>query len=237
MPSSGALLSNQFRDTRKTSVTDTRAKSSAREAILARIATALAPLPANLNPTADWDRLERDYIRTDSLKGPAVIELFEDRLKDYGARIFHSAPAEIRQTIVQVLADRGARRIVVPTGVPSEWLGESVTFVEDLELPCDVLNQLDGVLTTATVAVAATGSIVLQHGPGQGRRAITLIPDYHLCIVRADQIVETVPAAFALIKGTLPTTFISGPSATADIEMTRIKGVHGPRFMDVVLVS
>ena len=127
--------------------------------------------------------------------------------------------------------------MVIPPGIPGEWLPEGISFTEDRQLPYGTLDKCDGVLTTATVAIAATGSIVLQHGPGQGRRALTLIPDYHLCIVKAEQVVETIPAAFARLDPARPTTFISGPSATADIEMTRIKGVHGPRFMDVLLVG
>ncbi len=167
----------------------------------------------------------------------ALIDLFEDRLKDYGAHIFRSSVNQLRETISQVLVERNATRILIPRGIPAEWLSDNISFTEDSSLSYESLDQFDGVLTTATVAIADTGSIVLQHGDGQGRRAITLIPDYHLCIVRLDQVVETVPAAFARLDSMLPTTFISGPSATADIEMTRIKGVHGPRFMDVILVG
>ena len=100
------------------------------------------------------------------------------------------------------------------------------------------MDGCDGVLTTATLAIAETGTIVLQDAPGQGRRALTLVPDYHLCVVEAVSVVQTVPEAFAKLQASAgkATTFFSGPSATADIEMTRIKGVHGPRFVDVVLV-
>jgi L-lactate dehydrogenase complex protein LldG len=100
-----------------------------------------------------------------------------------------------------------------------------------------VLNAVDGVVTAATVGVAVSGSIVLQHGPAEGRRVLTLLPDYHLCVVEAAQVVETLPEAFARLDPIRPVTFISGPSATADIEMTRIKGVHGPRFLDVLLIQ
>lgn len=101
------------------------------------------------------------------------------------------------------------------------------------------IESFDGVLTAATVAVAESGSIVLQHGAAEGRRALTLLPDYHLCVLFEHQLVETLAECFERLKGsaTRPTTFISGPSATADIEMTRIKGVHGPRFLDVILVA
>jgi L-lactate dehydrogenase complex protein LldG len=215
-------------------------RSSPRDAILARIDTALGP--SRGNAPAEWDSLSRDYIRQDFLTGPAVVDLFEHRILDYGARVFRCNPSEIQDTIAKVLADRRATRMLIPAGIPMEWLPIGQTFTEDGNLSHARLDGFDGVLTTATAAIAATGSIVLQHGEGQGgqggqgRRALTLIPDYHLCIVRTDQIVETVPTAFARLDPAKPTTFISGPSATADIEMTRIKGVHGPRFMDVVLV-
>jgi L-lactate dehydrogenase complex protein LldG len=116
---------------------------------------------------------------------------------------------------------------------------EGFEFVTDTALRAEEIDRLDGVLTTAQVAIAATGTLVVQNVPGQGRRAATLIPDYHLCVVREDDVVQTVPEAMTRLGDTarLATTFISGPSATADIEMTRIKGVHGPRFLDVILVS
>jgi L-lactate dehydrogenase complex protein LldG len=221
---------------------------TAREEILARIDAALGPITGagtstgtgKPNPEADWQTLDRRYIRRDTLAGASLVELFEHRITDYGAHVFHTSPEGIRDTIEQVLTGRSAKNVLIPAGVPADWLPASVDFTLDDNLAYDALNRFDGVLTTATIAIAATGSIVLQHGTadgGQGRRAITLIPDYHLCIVNANQIVETVPASFARLDPTKPTTFISGPSATADIEMTRIKGVHGPRFMDVVLVG
>jgi L-lactate dehydrogenase complex protein LldG len=158
-------------------------------------------------------------------------------LTDYGAHLFHTSAENVRATIAKALTARGPKRMLVPPGLPPDWLPSEFSFTPDLDLSYDQLNNCDGVLTSATAAIAATGSIVLQHGPGQGRRALTLIPDYHLCVVFANQVVETVPAAFAMLDSVRPTTFISGPSATADIEMTRIKGVHGPRFLDVILVG
>jgi L-lactate dehydrogenase complex protein LldG len=111
-------------------------------------------------------------------------------------------------------------------------------FVEDARRDVAQIDACEGVLTSATLAIAETGTIVLQDAPGQGRRAVTLLPDYHLCLVHAADIVQTVPEAIARLQPTthLATTFFSGPSATADIEMTRIKGVHGPRFVDVILI-
>jgi L-lactate dehydrogenase complex protein LldG len=213
------------------------ATPSARDVILSRISAALGPAATAPNPAADWDKLPRTYIQSDSLTGHALIELFEDRLRDYGANVFHASAAEIPQTISKVLAARGLKRMLIPAGLPADWLPPEIPFTQDLDLPYEKLDSFEGVLTSVTTAIAATGSLVLQHGPGQGRRALTLIPDYHLSVIFLDQIVETVPAAFARLDRTRPTTFISGPSATADIEMTRIKGVHGPRFLDVILVG
>ena len=128
--------------------------------------------------------------------------------------------------------------MAVPSGIPAEWLPAGVRFVEDTRGDVSTIDGCEGVLTSATLAIAETGTIVLQDAPGQGRRAVTLLPDYHLCLVDAAKIVQTVPEAIALLQPTahLATTFFSGPSATADIEMTRIKGVHGPRFVDVILI-
>ena len=208
---------------------------SARQVILDRIDSAVGSL--RVGAASEWAQLSRPYIRSDSLPHAEVLQLFEHRIVDYGANVFKTTAEQLRETIESILTARGAKRIVIPTGVPADWLPTTTKFTEDLDLSYEKLEQFDGVLTGATVAIAATGSIVLQHGRGEGRRALTLIPDYHLCIVRADQVVETVPAAFARLDHTKPTTFISGPSATADIEMTRIKGVHGPRFMDMVLIG
>jgi L-lactate dehydrogenase complex protein LldG len=184
------------------------------------------------------DRLRPDYIRAGTLDRPAVIELLVDRLHEYDAGVFHTTAAELQATVARVLAERQKKRMLAPAGLPAEWLAPPTQWrTDDPALSPADLDGYDGVLTDATVAVAATGTIALQHGPGQGRRMLTLIPDYHLCVVRADQVVETVPEAFARLDPVRPTTTISGPSATADIEMTRVKGVHGPRFLDVILVA
>ena len=134
--------------------------------------------------------------------------------------------------------------MLLPKGFAAEFLPSGFDFVTDGGEPQAVLtakelDEFDGVMTGATVAIAETGTVVLQNVAGQGRRAVTLVPDYHLCVVRVEDVVETVPEAIGLLQATagLATTFVSGPSATADIEMTRIKGVHGPRFLDVILVG
>src|ERR1700730_235423 len=129
--------------------------------------------------------------------------------------------------------------MVVPGGIAAEWLPTGFEFVVDEGLSATELDGVDGVMTGSTVAIAETGTVVLQNVVGQGRRVATLVPDYHLCVVRVEDVVETVPEAMERLAATaeLPTTFFSGPSATADIEMTRIKGVHGPRFLDVIVVG
>jgi L-lactate dehydrogenase complex protein LldG len=144
---------------------------------------------------------------------------------------------------MEMLVEREVRRMVIPVGLSIAWLPCSAgsggaEFVVDEGLSSRELDDFDGVMTGATLAIAETGTVVLQNVSGQGRRAATLVPDYHLCVVRAEDVVETVPEAMGRLQQTkeLATTFVSGPSATADIEMTRIKGVHGPRFLDVILI-
>jgi L-lactate dehydrogenase complex protein LldG len=218
------------------------AASSSRDEVLRRIRAAIADAPA-VDATlirGEWDALPRNYKRTASLDREAILEMLEDRLRDYDANVVRAKAGEVSAEIARILAERGKRRLVVPMGL-AEALGESlpagVEFVVDKGLTIEELDSFEGVVTASTVAIAETGTIVLQNVPGQGRRAPTLIPDYHLCVVRAADVVETVPEAMARLQAgaSLATTFVSGPSATADIEMTRIKGVHGPRFLDVIL--
>jgi L-lactate dehydrogenase complex protein LldG len=171
-----------------------------------------------------------------------ILEMLEDRLRDYDATVVRVRAGDATAAIGRMLQERGKRRLVVPIGLSealAEPLPDGFEFLMDEGLAAAKLDGFDGVVTGSTVAIAETGTIVLQNVPGQGRRAATLVPDYHLCVVRAEDVVETVPEAMARLAPTaaLATTFISGPSATADIEMTRIKGVHGPRFLDVILVG
>ncbi|MGA9718916.1 MAG: LUD domain-containing protein [Acidobacteriaceae bacterium] len=166
-----------------------------------------------------------------------TLALFEERLRDYDAGIFPVRREGVAQKAAELLVAANRRRIAIPTGLPSQWLAEGIEWIPDHDLSFDALNGVDGVMTAATVGVAVSGSIALQHGPAEGRRILTLLPDYHLCVIEAAQIVETLPEAFARLDPSRPVTFFSGPSATADIEMTRIEGVHGPRFLDVLLVQ
>jgi L-lactate dehydrogenase complex protein LldG len=217
---------------------------SSREEVLRRIRAAIGgTLGADAAEIrAEWDALPRHYKRTASLEREGILDLLEDRLRDYDANVVRAKSGGAGLEIARILADRRKRRIVVPLGLREalgEPLPEGFAFVVDEGLTSAELDCFEGVLTASTVAIAETGTIVLQNVPGQGRRAPTLIPDYHLCVVRAEDVVETVPEAMARLAATasLATTFVSGPSATADIEMTRIKGVHGPRFLDVILVQ
>ena len=171
----------------------------------------------------------RDYRRTGSLSRAARVELFAERVADYRADV----------RVVTRVADavdalcRG--RIGVPPGLPEAWRPSTADIVEDDGLSARELDALDGVVTGCTVAIAETGTIVLSGGAAEGRRALSLVPDLHVCVVRAEQIVELVPEALAAVDPRRPLTFVSGPSATSDIELSRVVGVHGPRQLDVVI--
>ena len=160
-------------------------------------------------------------------------------MAEYRATVRRTVAADLPRVVADVLAGWGARRIVVPAGVPAEWLSaaaaEQATDVPPLSV--DALDALDGVITACAVGIAETGTLVLDGGAGQGRRALSLLPDRHLCVIRADQIVQDVPEALARLDPRSPMTWISGPSATSDIELQRVEGVHGPRVLDVVIVE
>lgn len=183
--------------------------------------------------------IPREYRRVAARGRDAVLALFEDRLRDYDAHVERCASTDVPAAVQRLLSDRGAPRMIVPAGFRREWLPQNLVFTDATGLSTSDLDGFDGVVTGATLAIAETGTLVLQSVAGQGPRAATLVPDYHLCVVWSSDVVETVPEAIDRLVATanLPTTFVSGPSATADIEMTRIKGVHGPRFLDVVLVG
>jgi L-lactate dehydrogenase complex protein LldG len=199
--------------------------SAAREEILARIGRALGPdraVPA----------VPRGYRTGGDLDRAALLDLLVERLVDYRALVRRAADAG--EAVAAALSERGVHRVVVvppglPFGVPGSIVDSGLTAAE--------LDDLDGVVTGCAVAVAETGTIVLDASPDQGRRVITLVPDYHLCVVRADQVVQTVPEAIRRLDPGRPLTWISGPSATSDIELHRVEGVHGPRTLEVVLVG
>lgn len=188
---------------------------------------------------AEYEALPRGYRQTATKSGEELLSLFTHRLTEYDAGVQRTTAGEIAPAVARLLHARGRKRIGIPDDLPEAWLPAGFAFEKAARFDAHQLDGLDGVLTGCTLAIAETGSIVLQNAPGQGPRRLSLVPDYHLCVVFASQVVETVPECMARLQATahLPTTFFSGPSATADIEMTRIKGVHGPRFLDVLIVA
>jgi L-lactate dehydrogenase complex protein LldG len=210
---------------------------TAREEILSRIGKSTAR--ANeAEREREWAGIQRSFRRTGTLSLQQRISLLSDRLHDYGAGVHESSREQLRTVISRVLAERGKRTIIVPHAWPEEWMPIGVQAIREKGLSYDALDKSEGIITASTVAISLTGTIGLRGGPFEGRRALSLIPDYHLCLVEADQIVELVPEALERLHtvSAAPLTFISGPSATADIEMMRVQGVHGPRMLDVVIV-
>jgi L-lactate dehydrogenase complex protein LldG len=200
--------------------------SAAREAILAAVRSATAG-------SAPAGPVRRAYRRDGERTAKNRIDLLSDRLVDYRANVRGLGVLDIRDA----LAELAPGRIGVPPGLPQEW--RPAGAVEDHGLTPHELDALDGVLTGCTVAIAETGTLVLTGGPAEGRRALTLVPDLHVCVVRPEQVVETVPQAFETLRGVAnrPLTFVSGPSATSDIELKRVEGVHGPRRLAVVILE
>jgi L-lactate dehydrogenase complex protein LldG len=209
--------------------------SAARDEVLARIRTALSDRAAAAPP------VPRNYRAAGILDGPELVTLLSDRLLDYKATVHRCSQSGLAAEVAAALVARGVERVVAPDGFPAAALAQLpssiAVYTDDPVLSTAELDQLDGVLTTCAVAVAETGTIVLDASRGQGRRAVTLVPDYHLLIVRAEQIVETIPQALERLSPTRPLTWISGPSATSDIELSRVEGVHGPRRLEVVIVA
>jgi L-lactate dehydrogenase complex protein LldG len=210
---------------------------SARDEVLARIHQAHAAAPP---PDLAYDDITRDYRTTSSLEHEALVELLVDRLLDYRALVRRCAPDELIGTIAAAVADRGVASLVAPDGLDPSWLSEVTAEVHpdrDHSLTVAELDAADGVVTGCSVAIAQTGTLCLDGSAGQGRRLLSLIPDYHLCVLTAENIVADVPQAIARLDGTRPLTLISGPSATSDIELNRVEGVHGPRTLEVIIVE
>ena len=212
---------------------------SSRDLILTRVRRALADVPRDDTP---YDQaFERGYLREHGDRSVAeTVDLLAENLADYRARVHRCDADGLAATIAGLLAERGSTSVVVPTGLDPEWLAATdVTRVPDrLDNTPAELDRVDSVVTACAVAIAETGTIVLDGGPDQGRRRITLVPDHHLCVVRVpDQVVSSVPQGLERLDPARPLTWISGPSATSDIELDRVEGVHGPRTLEVVLVS
>lgn len=204
---------------------------SAREEVLNRVRFA----------NADADKhttVPRDYRRhgAHAPGSPELLDLLQHRLEDYRAQVYRVSADEVGPKIAELVADG---TFVVPEGLDPTWVSRGVpgALVDDGSLSPAALDEVDGVVTACTAASADTGTIVLDGSSDQGRRAVSLVPDLHICVVRSSQVVATVPELVGAVQPTRPLTFISGPSATSDIELERVEGVHGPRTLIVLLVS
>jgi L-lactate dehydrogenase complex protein LldG len=218
--------------------------SSSREAVIGAIRGALEEGGRGRTKEA----LSRNYRTGGSATSGNALNLFQDRLEDYKAHVTRCSLVELPEAILRRLDFEGIRDVVVPQDLPEAWMGrargEGIRVewdgVPDL-LDVPGIASAQGVVSGCAGAIAETGTVVLDGGFAQGRRALTLLPDYHLCVVLASQVVETVPEAVRALEREGgrpgPLTLISGPSATSDIELVRVEGVHGPRTLDVILAE
>ncbi|WP_168581798.1 LutC/YkgG family protein [Gephyromycinifex aptenodytis] len=215
---------------------------NAREEILTRIRTALQDVP-EVAPEVDVP-VEWEYHRATRTEG--VLDLFVERVEDYKAAVVRANSGEVPGRIVEALNAHDVHSVVLPAGLDPTWRAaleaSEIEVRDDTPLDRAQLDTTDAVVTAACVGAAETGTIFLDHRPDQGRRALTLVPDMHVCVIRADQVVSDVPEAITRVapsvrENQLPVTMISGGSATSDIELSRVEGVHGPRTLHVVLVQ
>ncbi|WP_405791266.1 LUD domain-containing protein [Streptomyces sp. NBC_00029] len=206
---------------------------SSKDRILGRIRR-----PSANAPDAE---IPRDYLQVHGTRTPAErVDLLAAHLAEYRALVHRTDGDGLPALLTRLLAERGARTVLVPPGLPPHWLAAAgpVLVPDRADSTPHELDLVDSVVTGCALAVAETGTIVLDAGPDQGRRRITLIPDHHICVIRVpDQVVDSVPQALPLLDPSRPLTWISGPSATSDIELDRVEGVHGPRTLEVVLVG
>ena len=209
-------------------------RGAARAAVLERIRSATRGEPLEV-------AVPRDYATGSPLAGDALTDRFAERVSAYRASGHRSTPDEVANLAVALARERGARRLAVAPGVPDAWTPDGLVVAVDRGLAASALDRIDGAVTGCALAIAETGTLVLDGGPRCGRRALTLVPDWHVCVVEAAQVVGSVPQAIAALQEAAgagrPLTFVSGPSATSDIELSRVEGVHGPRTLDVVLVA
>jgi L-lactate dehydrogenase complex protein LldG len=206
--------------------------SGSRDRILARVREAVTDAP-------DAPPVTRDYLTTHTPE-ERITELLAENLADYRALVHRTTTPELPALIAALLGARGAGTVLVPPGLPDSWLSATtITRVRDeAETTARDLDAVDSVVTGCALAIAETGTLILDAGPDQGRRRITLVPDHHICVVHVPgQVVASVPQAMPRLDPTRPQTWISGPSATSDIELDRVEGVHGPRTLEVILVA
>ena len=214
--------------------------SAAREEILRRIRGAIADVPAG--EAATGGVVPRDYRHVDERSPAEIAEEFVDRLADYGARVVRVTDGDVARAVAGACAEFGLTRLAVPPVVAAAWHPHGIELVEDHGLSTAELDAVDGALTGCAAAIAETGTLLLDGRGVSGRRPLTLIPDHHICVVLVDQLVGLVPEGLAAVAGAVaaeaaPVTMISGPSASSDIELTRVEGVHGPRTLVVILVA
>ncbi|GAA4788928.1 lactate utilization protein C [Streptomyces ziwulingensis] len=212
---------------------------SSRERILGRVRRALADVERDEVPYAQ--AVPRDYLREHGTGGAReTVELLAENLADYRALVHRCTADELASVIAGLLAGHGSKSVAVPPGLDATWLAATgITRVADrADGTAQELDGVDSVVTACAVAIAETGTIVLDGSPDQGRRRLTLVPDHHICVVRVpEQVVSSVPQGLERLDPARPLTWISGPSATSDIELDRVEGVHGPRTLEVVLVG
>jgi L-lactate dehydrogenase complex protein LldG len=216
--------------------------SDARREILARIGRALADVPSGERP--DDVPVARDYRQHSELAAGSgeLVELFAARVLDYGAEVLRCRGGDVGAQVAAACRARGLQALVAADELPAAWLPAGVELHRDDALTAAELDRIGAALTGCAVAIAETGTIVLDGGARCGRRALTLVPDHHLCVIARAQLVALVPEALAAVASAAttqrrPITLISGPSATSDIELTRVQGVHGPRDLVVVIAG
>lgn len=211
--------------------------SDAKTEILARLRSAL-------DDTPPVHEVPRGYRRSSQRAHPEVVEMLVDRLLDYKANVFHETAETVAERIAELLGEHAT--FVIPEGIEPDWVPDGdhrKIIVESnderagMTLGTEELNEVTAVVTSSTVSCAETGTIFLSTRPDEGRRMITLVPDHHICVVPVDTVVELIPEALARVEPTAPITMISGPSATSDIELERVEGVHGPRRLDVIVLG
>jgi L-lactate dehydrogenase complex protein LldG len=206
-----------------------------RDAVLGRIRAGLDGVADDVQ--TGYSGLARRYTQTGSMDTGERLALMVERLREYDAEVVECTASMLDEAVAQQIASSGKRVLAAPAGLPRSWLAKGLDWRIDHDLSHDEIEIAEGVVTASFYGIAESGTIVLHHSPAEGRRVLTLLPDWHLCVLLASQVVETLPEYFArCVEPPRLATYISGPSATADIEMTRIKGVHGPRFLSVILV-
>jgi L-lactate dehydrogenase complex protein LldG len=213
--------------------------NSTREQVLGKIRKEIGSVRSDSSfVTNRYDAISREFIRQGSLSDQAKIALLIERLRDYDAEVIESTSENLVNAIRTTLLASEPKVFAAPKSLPNKWLIPELQWKIDEGLTNEEINAVDGVITAAFCAIADSGTIVLHHSTREGRRALTLLPDRYVCILYASQVVETLPEYFSRVqKEPKLVTWVSGPSATADIEMTRIKGVHGPRYLSVILVQ